>query len=155
MEDEIKLRFEALEKRVEILERKNLELNSSATTSVTKRQSIREFFNDFKPRTNNDKVLAIAYYREIIQGTTPHTLRDFEGGFRDSKEPAPGNVSLPIFYNVKNGFLMKSELANSKANAWELTNTGVEEVKKRLAINRQSLLEGNNATQESEGMTNE
>ena len=146
MDDEIRQRFEALEKRVDALEMKNSELKSHNNASVNKNQSLREFFNDFEPKSNNDKVLAIGYFKETIQGINPFSVKDVVNGFSDAKEHAPDNINLPIFYNAKKGFFMEKEVVGSKFKNWELTKTGIEEVKKRLTRNKPPTHEAKDST---------
>ncbi len=141
MDEEVRLRFEALEKRVENLEKRIIEPTTLRDTTTNKRQSMREFFNDFNPKSNIDKVLAIGYHKETIQHITPFTAKDIEDGFHEAGEHAPDNVNLPIFNNVQKGFFMEFKNTGSKLKSWELTSTGTEEVKNRLAANKQVIPE--------------
>ena len=151
MDEEVRLRFEALEKRVENLEKRDIEPTTMGGTTTSKRLSMREFFNDFNPKNNIDSVLAIGYHKEIIQGVTPFTVKDIESGFSEAKEPAPDNVNLPILNNVQKGFFMESKNIESKLKSWELTNTGIEEVKKRLIANKKATLEADKGSAKSGG----
>lgn len=101
-----------------------------------KKLSIREFINLINPKNNVEIVLAIAYYKEIVQLITPFTVKDIEGGFKEAKEPAPENVNLPIFYNVKKGYLMENNSPDTKLKSWELTNTGIKIVEERESENK-------------------
>ncbi len=145
MDDDIRQRLEDLEKRVAELERESAELNSSANVSpaspVSKKLSIREFIDNFKPGNNIEKVLAIAYYKEIMQGIKLFTVKDLESGFKEAKEQAPENVNLPILNNVQKGFLMETEIAGSKLKTWELTNSGIKTVNEKISNNQQSTSE--------------
>jgi hypothetical protein len=101
-----------------------------------KKLSIREFVNLISPKNSVEKVLAIAYYKEVIQSITPFTVKDIADGFKESKEPAPDNINLPIYYNVQKGYLMENNSSESKLKSWELTNTGIKVVKERMNGNQ-------------------
>ena len=98
-----------------------------------KKMSIREFINLISPKNNVEKVLAIAYYKEIVQSIYPFSVKDIADGFKEAKEPAPDNINLPIYYNVQKGYLMENNFPDSKLKSWELTNSGIKVIKERIS----------------------
>lgn len=137
--EDIRKRLVEIEARVSKLE----ELQSVKGTNPEdfssnseKKSSIREFINLISPKNNVEKVLAIAYYKEIIQLITPFTAKDIADGFKEAKERAPDNINLPVYYNVQKGYLMENNSSASKLKSWELTNTGIKVIKERMSGNQ-------------------
>lgn len=95
---------------------------------VTKKLSIREFLKDRAPHDGVQTTLAIAYYVEHHEGTSPFNKVDLEKGFRTAKEQLPKNISDKIGMCAKNGHLMESETKKEGMKAWVLTASGEEYV---------------------------
>jgi hypothetical protein len=86
--------------------------------------SIKEFILSKKPKTDNDKVLAIGYYLEKYRGMSSFNAKDLENGFQEAKEAMPGNVNLTVIRNIQKGFMMESKDKKDNLKSWNLTNTG-------------------------------
>lgn len=134
--EDLKKRIVQLEARISKLEQaqsvRTVNLENYNSNSL-KKSSIREFINSIGPKNNVEKVLAIAYYKENVQSISPFTAKDIADGFREAKEPAPDNINLPIYYNVKKGYLMENNSPDSKLKSWELTNTGIKVINEKMS----------------------
>jgi hypothetical protein len=131
--DEIQTKLTELERRVQVLEAGQGALGSTATGATNKQLSLREFLNQKKPRTANDRGLTIAYYNETIKGYGCFNAEDIKVGFRDARIPAPKNPNDVINKNIAKGYMMNAEQSKSGKKAWVLTGTGLEVIEKGFA----------------------
>jgi hypothetical protein len=131
--DEIQTRLTELERRVQALEAGQGALDTKTTEPNNKQLSLREFLNQKKPTTANDRGLAIAYYNETIKGYGCFNAQDIKVGFRDARIPAPKNPNDVINKNIAKGYMMDAEQSKASKKAWVLTGTGLEAVEKGFA----------------------
>lgn len=128
--DEIQTKLTDLERRVQALEAGQSTAGSAATGAANKQLSLREFLNQKKPTTANDRGLAIAYYNETVKGYDCFNAEDIKAGFRDARIPAPKNPNDVINKNIAKGYMMDAEQSKAGKKAWVLTGTGLDAVKK-------------------------
>jgi hypothetical protein len=127
-ENEIQAKFADLERRIEAIEagqRQNM-----ALPAKSKQQSLREFLNEKKPRTANDRGLSIAYYLEVLKGYDNFNADDIKAGFREARIPAPKNPNDVINKNIAKAYMMDAEQSKDGKKAWVLTGTGLEVAEK-------------------------
>lgn len=96
-----------------------------------KPQSLNEFFRQFKLQTNLEKILVLGYWCEIKQGQHSFTVEDIVSKYKEVKEPSPTNIHRDI-NNLRSKGLLLSAGKTEEGTAYELTNTGIEEVKSKL-----------------------
>ena len=126
MDQEIQQRFEALEKRLAVVEEQKA-ASPQPTSQLTKEKSVGEFLQEKKPNSDPKKTRAIAYYLEHYKGYTSFTSEDIQKGYQSAKEPVPTNIADTIGKNIAGRFMMESEKKAGK-RAWTLTSTGVKNV---------------------------
>lgn len=129
-DDEIQTKLTELERRVQALEA-GQHVQGSANTGAAKKQlSLREFLNQKKPTTANDRGLAIAYYNETIKSYDCFNAEDIKIGFREARISAPKNINDVVNKNIAKGYMMDAEQSKAGKKAWVLTGTGLEVVEK-------------------------
>ena len=127
--EEVQAKLVDLERRVQALEAdQQPQANNRAATS--KQQSLREFLNEKKPITANDRGLCIAYYYETIKGYESFNAEDVKTGFRDARITPPKNPNDVINKNIAKAYMMDAEQTKGGKKAWVLTGTGLEAVEK-------------------------
>ena len=132
--DEIQTKLAELERRVQALEAGQSTQGSANIGAASKKQlSLREFLNQKKPTTANDRGLAIAYYNEAVKGYDCFNAEDIKAGFRDARISAPKNPNDVINKNIAKGYMMDAEESKAGKKAWVLTGTGLEAVEKGFA----------------------
>lgn len=124
-ESELNARLEALQERVEKLEHA---LFSSVTVGSsgarTKKTSAREFLMLKQLKTDTQKVLALGYFLERIEGMESFNIKDLEKIFHAAKERPPKNLNDAVNKNIARGFVMNAQQKKDSMKAWCLTNTG-------------------------------
>lgn len=127
--EEAQAKLVDLERRVQALEAgQQPQVNNRA--AATKQKSLREFLNEKKPITANDRGLCIAYYYETIKGYESFNAEDIKAGFRDARIAPPKNPNDVINKNIAKAYMMDAEQAKDGKKAWVLTGTGLEAVEK-------------------------
>lgn len=126
--EDIQQKVEELERRIVALEAGNRLQPTSA--SVKKDKSLREFLNEKKPSTANDRGLSIAYYYETLKGYDCFNAEDIKGGFREARIPLPKNPNDVVNKNIAKAYMMDAESNKGGKKAWVLTTTGIEAVEK-------------------------
>ena len=91
---------------------------------AAKKISIAEFLRAKDPRTDVERVLAIAYYLEAKDRLGTISLEDIRAGFRKAATPVPPNLSETVRKNVAKGHLMDSGERKNGTTAWIVTGTG-------------------------------
>lgn len=124
---DVQSKLAALERRIEALEASGKPV--SLVTSA-KKKSLREFLNEMKPQTANDRGLSIAYYYENFRGFESFNAEDIKAGFREARITLPKNSNDVINKNIAKGYMMDTEQGKDGKKAWVLTATGLEVVKK-------------------------
>lgn len=125
-------RIDELEKRVEKLER--LLAAPSAIATKAKKMSAKEFLLTKSAKFEVQKVLALGYFLEYMEGMESFNVLDLESAFRAAKEKLPKNVNDTANKNVARGFLMEAETKKDSKKAWYLTSTGERHVEHELNL---------------------
>jgi hypothetical protein len=73
------------------------------------RLSLREHMDEFEPKRNPDKILAIAAYLVDMGGMETFTPDDVKKQFRDAAEPVPANYPRDWGWAVSNRWLAKAD----------------------------------------------
>lgn len=89
-----------------------------------KRQSAKEFLLARNVKAETQKVLALAYFLEHVEGLTPFNVADLEAMFRQAREKLPKNMNDAVNKNIARGFLMQAREKKDSRKAWNLTATG-------------------------------
>jgi hypothetical protein len=79
------------------------------THTAVGRLSLREHMDEFEPKRNPDKILAIAAYLVDVRGTETFTPDDVKKEFRSAAEPLPANYPRDWAWAVSNGWLAKAD----------------------------------------------
>ena len=121
MDPEIKKILDEHEKRLNALE-------SSGTKRIEqtqpKKQSIKEFLLEKKPKSDVERSLAIGYFLENNENHASFNVADLEKSYRNAKEKIPSNINESVNKNVKKGHIMLAKEKKDGLKAWELTSTG-------------------------------
>lgn len=125
-------RIDELEKRIEKLEQ--LVTVSEVATKI-KKMSVKEFLLTKDLKSEVQKVLAIGYFLEHMEGITSFNVMDLEATFRVAKEKLPKNMNDAVNKNIARGFLMEAEEKKESKKAWYLTSTGERQIETELSIN--------------------
>lgn len=120
--NEINVRISDLEKRIEKIEK--LLAGPKVALAKAKKLSAREFLMKTPAKSEVQKVLALGYFLEHIEGMTSFNVSDLEAVFRAAKEKLPKNMNDAVNKNVARGLLMEAESKKDAKKAWYLTSTG-------------------------------
>jgi len=101
-------------------------------TRIVKPQTLNEFFRQYKVQTHLDKILVLGYWCEVKQGQTHFTSEDVLAKYKEVKEPQPANIRRDLGSLVAKGLLLVDGKSAEGASAYELTNTGINEVETKL-----------------------
>lgn len=96
-----------------------------------KEVSINELVSILGLKTNRDVAVAIGYFYERVEDKDSFDSADIEEGFRKTKRALPKNPSDLMLKNVQRGLFRVLD-DSGKLNAYDLTQTGIEFVEKRL-----------------------
>lgn len=127
--DEVQAKLAEFERRIQTLEAGRPSV-AGARATTAKQQSLREFLNEKKPVTANDRGLSIAYYYETVKGYESFNAEDIKAGFRDARIAPPKNPNDVVNKNIAKAYMMDAEQAKDGKKAWVLTGTGLEAVEK-------------------------
>ena len=101
---------------------------SAARTELKgKKFSPAQFFKKCNPKTDNDRVLAAAYYLEQVKNLQNFTAAEVRDQIKEAKRQPPRNVNDSINQNIKKGLLMSAGDRDNKM-AFVLTSDGEEQV---------------------------
>lgn len=96
----------------------------SNNTEIRKeRKSLREYFDEVKPKRNPDKIVAIAKFSELKSGNELFSKNDIKVGFRSAGEVPPGNFSRDFSWTISNGWIAEDP---ENPNSYYVTNKGNE-----------------------------
>lgn len=123
--DKTQEQIASLEERVKKLEEILLS-TGGAEPALTKRKksSAKEFLMTKELRTETQKVLALGYFLEYMEGSESFNVSDLETVFRAAKERLPKNMNDAVNKNIARGFLMEAADKKEAKKAWCLTATG-------------------------------
>lgn len=127
----------ALEERVARLEQALLSVHESGTlTPKKKKSSAKEFLMTKELKAETQKVLALGYFLEYMEGMNSFNVNDLEEAFRAAKEKLPKNMNDAVNKNIARGFLMEAADKKDARKAWCLTSTGEKHLENELTIKR-------------------
>ena len=118
MDEEIRKRFEEVERRLYALERKN-EVYSNQDNS-SKKKSVKEFIIEKAPKDGVQSATCIAYFMEKFENKEILTSKDIQKCFKDAKLQTPPNVPDKVQKAIGRGWMAKGE----KRGEFYLTSTG-------------------------------
>lgn len=128
MEEEVKQRFEALEKRIAAVEEARKAAPQAVQHATAKEKSLGEFLAERKPTSDRQKSRTMAYYLEQYKGYKSFTSDDILKCYQNAKERPPVNVTDTLTKNVKQRYMMDAPEPKDGKKAWTLTTTGVKDV---------------------------
>jgi hypothetical protein len=129
--DDVTRRLAELEKRVEKLEKHFVGVGLISTTKA-KKLSAKEFLMTKNPKAETQKVLALGYFLERMEGMKSFNVPDLEAAFRLAKEKLPKNMNDAVNKNISRAFLMEAEEKKDSKKAWYLTSTGERHVENAM-----------------------
>lgn len=134
MNKTIDQRLENIEKRVAAIEEASLKYVATAATVVSKvkKQSSKEFLMTKNAKAETQKVLALGYYLEYVQGMGSFNTSDLVDVFHSAKEKLPKNINDAVNKNIVRGFLMDAADKKDTKKAWVITSTGEKYVEDEL-----------------------
>lgn len=112
------------EERISALEKLLRGTGDGASVLSLKKQSPKEFLMSKGTKTETQKVLALAYYLERVEGVASFNVPDLEAIFRAAREKLPKNMNDAVNKNVSRGFVMGAADKKDSKKAWQLTATG-------------------------------
>jgi len=123
--DTTSTRLNEIEKRLEKLEhtlagRTPVEVRAAKP----KKMSAKEFLLAKKVGSEVQKVLALAYFLEQMEGLASINVADLETVFRLAREKLPKNMNDVVNKNVARGFMMEAKEKKDSKKAWHLTSSG-------------------------------
>lgn len=126
-----------LRRRLEALEQRVAELEQAKQPGVPKRSpkgmAMNEFLRAFGPTSEVERGLGVAYYLCQYGGLGSFNIEDLRGGLRQAALAEPANISDLCNKLVRKYWFDAVPQKKDDLKAWELTNTGIEEVEKRIA----------------------
>jgi predicted metal-dependent hydrolase len=99
--------------------------------TIIRKMSLAQFFKKTNPRTDNDRVLLAAYFREKMQNAENSTAGEIRDIIRKAKRPPPKNTNDAINQNIKKGLLMTAGDRDNKI-AVVVTTDGEEAIDEML-----------------------
>jgi len=115
----------ALEERVKKLEQALFSAQESGSPlGKKKKPSAKEFLMTKELKAETQKVLALGYFLEYMEGMESFNVNDLEAAFRAAKEKLPKNINDAVNKNIARGFLMEAAEKKDSKKAWCLTSTG-------------------------------
>ena len=132
MDEEVKSRFEAIEKRLDLIEGKNISDQNFGNNS--KKKSVKEFILEKSPKDGVQSATCIAYYLENFEDKKILISKDIQKCFRDAKLKTPPNVPDKIQKAIGRGWMAKGD----KRGEFYLTSTGEEIVRGGFDKNEKS-----------------
>lgn len=115
----------ALEERVKKLEEALFFAQESGLPlGKKKRSSAKEFLMTKELKAETQKVLALGYFLEYMEGMGSFNVNDLDSAFRAAKERLPKNINDAVNKNIARGFLMEAAEKKDSKKAWCLTSTG-------------------------------
>ena len=127
----------ALEERIAKLEQILSSPHESGTSvSKKKKVSAKEFLMTKGLKTETQKVLALGYFLEYMEGMDAFNVSDLEVVFRSAKEKLPKNMNDAVNKNIARGFLMEAADRKDAKKAGCLTSTGEKYLEDDLSTNR-------------------
>ena len=98
--------------------------------SAAGRLSLREHMDEFEPKRNPDKILAIAAYLVDTREAETFTPDDVKKEFRNASEPVPANYARDWSWVVSNGWIAKDD---DEPGEFYITQTGREALSQKFS----------------------
>ncbi len=117
-------KIEELAQRITKIESLIMSPQPAIARVVEKKQSAKEFLLTKITKSESQKVLALGYFAEHMDGLASFNVSDLEMRFRAAKEKLPKNLNDAVNKNIARGFLMETEMKKDSKKAWCLTATG-------------------------------
>jgi hypothetical protein len=132
-EKEMMTKINSLEERVKKLEDAMFTVPTAKdSTAKTKKSSAKEFLLTKIIKSDTQRVVALAYFLEYMEGMESFNVNDLESAFRSAKEKVPANINDSVNKNIARGLIMESAEKKDAKKAWCLTSTGENYVEKDL-----------------------
>ena len=130
MNKDIEKRLDDLENRVVALEKGLISSSSEESKKRRKPPAIREFLNEKTPKTNLDRVLAIAVYhnRFIAPNTDSFSVADLLHLIPRARLKKPRNINDVINKNVIKGYFEEDGKNETGKKKWYVTESGISKV---------------------------
>lgn len=123
----------ALEERIKKLEDAVFSKTVEDSAPIKKKKSsAKEFLMTKELKSETQKVLALGYFLEYMEGMESFNVTDLEAVFRSAKERRPKNMNDAVNKNIKRGFLMEAAGKKESKKAWCLTSTGEKHLEDEL-----------------------
>lgn len=128
--EDIEKKLEDLENRVAALERILVSPSSEENKKKQRPPAIREFLNEKNPKTNLDRILAIAVYhnRFIDPSRDSFNVKDIEDLIPKAKLKKPANINDVINKNVIKGYFEEDGKEETGKKKWYVTGSGISRV---------------------------
>jgi hypothetical protein len=126
-------RIDELEKRLEKIEKLLAVPGATARLVKPKKLSVKEFLMTKSVKSEIQKVIALGYFLEHMEGIASFNTTDLETAFRAAKEKLPKNMNDAVNKNIARGFIMEAEEKKDSKKAWYLTSTGEKYVESELS----------------------
>jgi hypothetical protein len=116
-------RIAHLELRVGALE-EAISSNKPSSGRVKKAVSLSEWVRSKKPRSSVETVVVIGAYLERFRRTASFTQNDLKAGFREAKEPLPGNLGETINKSIRKSHVAELQEKKNGLRLLMVTNSG-------------------------------
>jgi len=124
-EEEIKKRFEKIERRLDMLE------GIKPISRSSKKKSVKEFIIEKSPQDGVQSATCIAYYLENFENKKILTSKDIQKCFKDAKLQTPPNVPDKVQKAIGRGWMAKGD----KRGEFYLTQTGEKVIEEGFSKN--------------------
>jgi hypothetical protein len=134
MDNDLEVRFKALEDRVKDLEEKLIGgvVLRNAIGKPNESMSINEFLNTKVLGDDVKRTLAIAYWLDYFEKLESFNASDVQNAFRVARLKPLSNVNDKINMNVRNGHLAEEKKKKDGKKSWYVTNSGAQYVEEDL-----------------------
>jgi len=102
----------------------DIKLARTAELPAKKKQSIKEFILQKKPKSDVEKVLVMGYFLEKQESFKCFNADDIRNAYVTSKESIPDNINDKINLNIKKGLITEYPEKKENKKTYHLTSTG-------------------------------
>ena len=125
MNTEMNEKILALEERIKKLEDVIFSTSTPKDPGTKiKKASVKEFLLTKAIKSDTQRVVALAYFLEYMEGMSSFNVNDIEAAFRSAKEKVPANINDAVNKNITRGLIMEAAEKKDAKKAWCLTSTG-------------------------------
>ncbi len=98
-----------------------------------KPQTVGEFFRQFNPKNNLEKILVLGYWCERLNTQDSFTSEDILAKYKEVREKPPALIGRDLKSLISKGFLFTvNEGRADTKSTYALTNTGIKEVETKI-----------------------